>query len=641
MSKEINFNNKYRVLLTEVLPYELPFRLNNDAFYENMQEGELRETFKEVMKNGLPHWTIPFNFYVRRSNSTKSRKLSLIHPYTQLQFVELYDTYADYMLYLCSNSTFSIRHISKKAQCIFKAEEKDDKDKQEIDELQHVEEIAENVELKYRSYFQYERYGLIYKFFTSGDYLRLEQKYSHMMKMDIASCFYHIYTHTISWAVKGKDQAKDNKSASTFENEFDTLMQHANYNETNGIVVGPEISRIFAEIILNKIDVTVLNVLRTTSSLEGKSLRIGVDYEIRRYVDDYFVYANSRDALDKILSVYKEQLEYYKLYINESKLEFSIRPFGSDLGDAKCAIRKMLHDFKCHYLEKEEGEYKRHSISEYKILSDFASEFRAIAHQYHLSYGELNKYTLKLLMYQVMQEIDSKAKPSLSLLLSYVEMSFYAFSLDMNVSASYKICRLIDYIVKWANCTGDIETIAEIENRINREAKRCMDIYNAQKREKDTNLEMLNLLLTLKQSTSFNISEMQLKKTFGIETNEEEQYKALNYFQICTLMFLVGNEPCYRNIGKNLKKTITKRLCNHEIFKYADSTMLFLDMMVCPYWDDKKKMARIKECLNISDSKKESWLRRFNKTTRWFFDWNAQHDISYFLDKKELHSPYE
>ena len=65
------------------------------------------------------------------------------------------------------------------------------------------------------------------------------------MKMDIARCFYHIYTHTIAWAVKGKEQAKELIGKETFENAFDTLMQHANYNETNGIIVGPEISRIF------------------------------------------------------------------------------------------------------------------------------------------------------------------------------------------------------------------------------------------------------------------------------------------------------------------------------------------------------------------------------------------------------------
>lgn len=49
MRTERNLNDKYRVLLTEVLPYELPLMLNNDAFYENMQEESLRKTFLDVL----------------------------------------------------------------------------------------------------------------------------------------------------------------------------------------------------------------------------------------------------------------------------------------------------------------------------------------------------------------------------------------------------------------------------------------------------------------------------------------------------------------------------------------------------------------------------------------------------------------
>ena len=46
MRAETNLNNKYRVLLTEVLPYELPLVLNNEAFYENMQDPYFRNSIK-------------------------------------------------------------------------------------------------------------------------------------------------------------------------------------------------------------------------------------------------------------------------------------------------------------------------------------------------------------------------------------------------------------------------------------------------------------------------------------------------------------------------------------------------------------------------------------------------------------------
>lgn len=641
MSNSINLDNKYRVLLTEVLPYELPFRLNNDAFYENMQNKELKASFDEAVNNNKK-WTIPFDYYVRRSNSRKSRKLSIMHPRTQLECVDFYEKYADYMLYLCSNNPFSIRYIGKKAQCVFKSEDICIDDVEEADEEVHVEQTDDNVETKYRSYFQYEGYGLIYKFFSSGDYLRLEQKYSCMMKMDIASCFYHIYTHTMSWAIKGKELAKMSIGKDMFGNNFDTLMRYANYNETNGIIVGPEISRIFAEIILNRIDVVVLNTLRDGTGLNG--LQVGVDYEIRRYVDDYFVYANSGETLKRILAAYNEQLEFYKLFINESKLQFSSRPFGSDLGDAKREISQMMNRLKDRYSQKNEIlQCQRRLRGGYKILLDFANEIRSITHQFKLQYGDINKYALKLLMYQIVDEMKTKAEPSQALLLAYVDVAFHLFILDMNVSASYKICRIIDYLMTWANNSTDTNAKVEVDNRISRESKRCIDIYQAQKGKSDTNLEILNLLLTLKQTTSYNITEGSLQKIFGIDSDDDSSLESLNYFQVCTLLFLVGNNyRQYPNLKKALVRFVKKRLDSNEIFIKADTTMLFFDVMVCPYIDDKAKKTIIRNCLNCNDSEKISEkLRKFNLTSRWFFDWDVTHKVWFFLDKKEYHSPYE
>ena len=47
MSKDINLNNKYRALLTEVLPYELPLMLDNEGFYQNVQDESLKQIFEE------------------------------------------------------------------------------------------------------------------------------------------------------------------------------------------------------------------------------------------------------------------------------------------------------------------------------------------------------------------------------------------------------------------------------------------------------------------------------------------------------------------------------------------------------------------------------------------------------------------
>lgn len=446
----------------------------------------------------------------------------------------------------------------------------------------------------------------------------------------------------MSWAVKGKNQAKMSIGSDMFGNKFDALMQHTNYNETNGIIVGPEISRIFAEIILSRIDISVLNILRKGTTAKG--LQVGVDYEVRRYVDDYFIYANSEETLKRILMAYNEQLEFYKLFINESKLKYSSRPFGTDLGDAKRELSQMVNKFKERYLQKNETlQYKRRLSRGYKVLLDFAKEIRSITHQFKLQYGDINKYVLKLLMYQIVDEMKSKAKPSSALLLAYVDVAFYLFAIDMNVSASYKICRIIDYLTTWANSSIDRDAKVEVDNSISRESKRCIDIYQTQMGKSDTNLEILNLLLTLRQTSSFNVTEGSLQKIFSIDSADDTSLDSLDYFQICTLLFFVGdNCHQYRALKKALVKAVKRHLVSNVIFIKADTTMLFFDMMVCPYIDDKVKMTIIRKCLNCNDSDKISEkLQKYNMTSRCFFDWDVNHKVSFFLDKKESHSPYE
>ena len=154
-----------------------------------MQDESLQKIFKEAFVGKLKDWTIPYDYSVRKYGGDKSRKLSLMHPYTQLQCVDFYAKHDNYMLSLCSNSPFSIRYIEKRAKCIFKKEE----DKNEVAQSfpKRVEIFDDEIEKYYRSYFSYKQYDMMYKFFISGDYIRLEQKYTHLMKMDVDNFFYH------------------------------------------------------------------------------------------------------------------------------------------------------------------------------------------------------------------------------------------------------------------------------------------------------------------------------------------------------------------------------------------------------------------------------------------------------------------
>lgn len=646
MKQPKDLNNKYRVLLTEVLPYELPLVLNNEAFYENMQDESLHRLFDSVFNNIVTRkerGTIPFDYNVRRVGGEKSRKLSLVHPLTQLDCVDHYEKYDEYMLNLCSHSPFSIRYISKKAKCVFPPEEDSDTgdDVPQDEAAGHVVELDNNeIERRYRSYFSYKKYDLAYKFFESGDNLRLEQKFSHMMTLDITGCFYHIYTHTVAWAVKGKEVAKNNINADTFEKNFDQLMQHANYNETNGIVVGPEISRIFAEIILQSVDLAILRQLRE------KRYTLGRDYEIRRYVDDSYVYANSRKVLDDICAAYKEQLAFFKLDLNEKKREYFERPFTSGVSDAKRQVNKMVAEFKERHLKRKDGEgEEKHSASairsDYSVFTSFVKHFRSITHQFQQHYGDLNKYTLTLLLNQIRSEMKKKMVPSQSLLTAYADISFFLFSLDMHTTASYRLCSILDCLVRWADKAVETEAKQELIARIRREAKRVIDIYQADLSDGNTNLEVLNLLITLHRLIGLKIPVSQVNTLFFLDKPDGVGYKNLNYFQICTLLYIIENDAAYSEVLNGIEAELVARLSEPKQLRRADNACLFFDVMTCPYVSKDTCLTVIEHSLGIKQDRASAKRSELAKPKRWFFDWDKTHDLTEFLEKKEYHSPYE
>lgn len=639
MKPEKNLNNKYRVLLTEVLPYELPLVLNNEAFYENMQDEKLRSLFLSVfngrVKNG--DWTIPFDYNIRRMGGERSRKLSLMHPMTQLDCVEYYAKYDNYMINLCSRSPYSIRYIDKKAKCVFPPVETTD-DEPPDDVMERPIEVEDEViETRYRSYFKYEKYDLVYKYFESGDNLRLEQKYPHMMVLDITGCFYHIYTHSMAWAVKGKAIAKGSTNKDTFENDFDHLMQHTNYNETNGIIVGPEISRIFAEIILQAVDLAIMRQLK-----EQHNYSLGRDYEIRRYVDDSYVYATSKKILEDVSAAYQEQLAFYKMDINKSKLEFHERPFTTGVSDAKRQVNRMVAEFKEKYLKiNDEGQYSKGINKDMSVFTAFAKQFRSIMHQFQLNYGALNKYTLTLLLRQIRNELKAGRIPSQGLLTAYAEIAFYIFSLDMHTTASYRLCSILECLIRWSEKNPDKTVGQELVNRYRREAKRVMDIYVAGSSEVNMNLEALNILITLNRLIDCKLPVGQLESLFSVKIDTGEGFDKLNYFQICTLLYVIDNESVYKSIKDLLETEIIRRIsCKEELIK-SDNAHLFFDMMTCPYVKKNVGMNLVKNCNGGSESNAYKKRAELAKPGRWFFDWDKSHALASFLIKKEYHSPYE
>lgn len=205
-----------------------------------------------------------------------------------------------------------------------------------------------------KTFFSYKQYTNIYKFYEDYRYQRAEKKFSHLLKMDVQNCFDSIYTHSIAWAISGGvDIYKD-----TFEGKcdgsvgalWDKMMQEMNYNETNGIVIGPECSRIFAEVIMQHIDQMV------EQQLYEKGYRNKVDYECYRYVDDYFFFYNSEAVKVDAEQLFQMYLKEFKLSLSQEKSKTLERPFVTDITKTKIAIDSLLNDTIKLYTNEPESE---------------------------------------------------------------------------------------------------------------------------------------------------------------------------------------------------------------------------------------------------------------------------------------------
>ncbi len=144
--------------------------------------------------------------------------------------------------------------------------------------------------------------------------------YKYRLKVDVANCYNTIYTHSVAWAICGKDEAKKylrTKEPEQLKDEYeladklDAFIRFQKNNETNGIVVGPFTSRIFSEIILAAID----------RKLSKKG------YVFRRYVDDFKFYFRSEIQAKASIPKIERLLNEYGLHLNASKTEVTCYPF--------------------------------------------------------------------------------------------------------------------------------------------------------------------------------------------------------------------------------------------------------------------------------------------------------------------------
>jgi hypothetical protein len=649
---KINKDDKARILLTELLPYEVPMLFSNEGFYKLVSNGKYSTFFDRIIQLSKAggdgrEYGIPFNYEIRKNIEGDTRTLSVIHPYCQFYFIELYEKYDSLMLHLCSKSHISLRRISKVAKFFYSPDFVYSEDNHKNAELEVEPEIL-SVESQYlKSYFTYYPIDLIYKFYDRNEFQRLEQRFNYLMEFDISKCFYHIYTHSVTWAVKDKESAKRNARETSFENSFDKLMQLANYNETNGIVVGPEISRIFAEIILQQVDLNVSKRLE-------ENYKYGVDYEVRRYVDDYFVFSNDPKILETVKKEFQKELGFYKLYLNPTKSDIKTPPFITNVTVGKRELQELLlslyeslfeiKEIKTNGVEKEEQVKVLTRIRRPNSISQrFIKDFQCIVKRNNLTYDILSKDIIRFFKTKFSKilkegELEKDKEVVENLFITLFDILFYAYSLNINSNTTFKLAQIIVLACKYLE-KQKADLKHTIYSKISKEADFVLTNFHRKSKTSETNIEILNLIIALKKlDDSYGLSVKKLKEILGIDN--KNGFKRLNYFHIITILYYIENKAVYSELKTEIENCVESKFTEDEDpFSKSELTMLFFDYINCPFVNDKSKR-KIMQSSGYATSNLADKINEITDQEIWFMNWNTEIDLERVLKKKEWGSSY-
>jgi Reverse transcriptase (RNA-dependent DNA polymerase) len=136
-------------------------------------------------------------------------------------------------------------------------------------------------------------------------------RFGRYIKTDIARFYPSVYTHTIAWALLGKEWVKEHFATARFKqsfaNQLDKAVAAGQSGQTIGISIGPDTSRLLSELIATELEEIVR---REIPDLDVRAVR---------YVDDILVGLADTETPDAILAKFSTALYEYELELNGEK----------------------------------------------------------------------------------------------------------------------------------------------------------------------------------------------------------------------------------------------------------------------------------------------------------------------------------
>jgi hypothetical protein len=129
----------------------------------------------------------------------------------------------------------------------------------------------------------------------------------YVLKADLARFYPSIYTHSIAWAVHGKEEARVDRANQLAGNRLDLWVRETQDKQTGGLPIGPDTSYLLAEVVASRLDLALQTEM---PSVRGT-----------RHIDDYNLYFATLSEAEKALAVLHRAARRFELEINDLKTE--------------------------------------------------------------------------------------------------------------------------------------------------------------------------------------------------------------------------------------------------------------------------------------------------------------------------------
>jgi hypothetical protein len=156
-----------------------------------------------------------------------------------------------------------------------------------------------------------------------------------VVRADVSQFYPSVYTHALDWAFSSRSAAKlaaKSKSSSGPGPRVDQLVAWAQDGQTMGIPIGPDTSFALGEMVMSRVDETLMN---------GLSPQLRRAVRGTRFYDDYELFAPDRSAAVRVAAELQRALDDWELTLNPYK--FWIDPLPIQLDDEWIAILKQIN----------------------------------------------------------------------------------------------------------------------------------------------------------------------------------------------------------------------------------------------------------------------------------------------------------